>query len=142
MIITFLTISEICYATKIKFLSTKFNEVNVRNGPGLNHLLKYKILVEGYPLRVIDEFENWKKIEDFDGKIGWVSTSQLSIKKSIITLADKIYLYKFPSLNSKKIAIVEKNKVMNFIKEKGEWLLVESNNIKGWIKKDGTWGLN
>ena len=142
MIITFLTISEICYATKIKFLSTKFNEVNVRNGPGLNHLLKYKILVEGYPLRVIDEFENWKKIEDFDGKIGWVSTSQLSIKKSIITLADKIYLYKFPSLNSKRIAIVEKNKVMNFIKEKGEWLLVESNNIKGWIKKDGTWGLN
>ena len=142
MIITFLTISEICYATKIKFLSTKFNEVNVRNGPGLNHLLKYKILVEGYPLRVIDEFENWKKIEDFDGKIGWVSTSQLSIKKSIITLTDKIYLYKFPSLNSKKIAIVEKNKVMNFVKEKGDWLLVESNKIKGWIKKDGTWGLN
>ena len=91
MIITFLTISEICYATKIKFLSTKFNEVNVRNGPGLNHLLKYKILVEGYPLRVIDEFENWKKVEDFNGKFGWVSSSQLSIKKSIITLANKIY---------------------------------------------------
>lgn len=142
MIITFLTISEICYATKIKFLSTKFNEVNVRNGPGLNHLLKYKILVEGYPLKVIDKFENWKKVEDFNGKIGWVSSSQLSTKNFIITLIDKMYLYKFPSLKSKRVAIVEKNKVMNFIKEKENWLLVESDNVKGWIKKEGTWGTN
>lgn len=142
MIIPFFTISEICYATKIKFLSTRFNEVNVRNGPGLNHLLKYKILVEGYPLKIIDEFENWKKIEDFNGNIGWVSRSQLTIKKFIITLTNKIYLYKFPSFNSKKIAIVQKNKVMNLIKEKEDWLLVESNNMKGWIKKDGAWGLN
>ena len=93
-------------------------------------------------MKIIDEFENWKKIEDFSGNIGWVSRSQLRIKKFIIILTNKIYLYKFPSFNSKKIAIVEKNKVMNLIKEKEGWLLVESNNMKGWIKKDDTWGLN
>ena len=34
-------------------MTTKYNEVNVRNGPGLNHLVIYKILIKGYPLKII-----------------------------------------------------------------------------------------
>ena len=96
------------FASKIIFFSTKFNEVNVRNGPGLNHLLLYKILVKGYPLKEISEFDNWKKVQDFSGRVGWISKSQLSRQKYIITILPDQYLYKFPTNNSKKIAIVKK----------------------------------
>ena len=37
---------------KNKYLSTRYNEVNLRNGPGLNQLILYKILARGYPLKI------------------------------------------------------------------------------------------
>ena len=36
---------------KNKYLSTRYNEVNLRNGPGLNQLILYKILAKGLSLR-------------------------------------------------------------------------------------------
>tara|TARA_X000000950_G_scaffold281050_1_gene376883 strand:- start:443 stop:838 length:396 start_codon:yes stop_codon:yes gene_type:complete len=130
------------YASKIIFFSTKFNEVNVRNGPGLNHLLLYKILVKGYPLKEMGEFNNWKKVQDFSGRVGWISKSQLSGHKYIITIVPDQYLYKFPTNNSKRIAIVKKESLLKIIKETEGWLLLESDGVKGWITKDAVWGLN
>ena len=130
------------FASKIIFFSTKFNEVNVRNGPGLNHLLLYKILVKGYPLKEISEFENWKKVQDFSGRIGWISKSQLSRQRYVITILPGQYLYKFPKNNSKKIATVKKESLLKIIKENESWLLLESDGVKGWITKNAVWGLN
>ena len=83
------------FASKINFFSTKYNEDNVRNGPGLNHLLIYKILIKGYPLKVISEFDNWKKVRDFSGRVGWISKSQLTSERYVITIIPDQYLYKF-----------------------------------------------
>ena len=130
------------FASKIIFFSTKFNEVNVRNGPGLNHLLLYKILVKGYPLKEISEFDNWKKVQDFSGIVGWISKSQLSSQKYVITIVPDQYLYKFPTNNSKKIATVKKESLLKVIKETEEWLFLESEGVKGWITKNTVWGLN
>ena len=137
-----ITITDNLFASKIIFFSTKFNEVNVRNGPGLNHLLLYKILVKGYPLKEISEFENWKKVQDFSGRIGWISKSQLSRQRYVITILPGRYLYKFPKNNSKKIATVKKESLLKVIKENEGWLLAESDGVKGWITKNAVWGLN
>ncbi len=134
------TITDNLFASKIIFYSTKFNEVNVRNGPGLNHLLIYKILTKGYPLKQISEFENWKKIQDYSGKVGWISKSQLSKQRFAITIVSAQYLYKFPRINSKKIALVKKESLLKITKENSDWLLVESDEIKGWIPKESVWG--
>ena len=85
-------------------MTTKYNEVNVRNGPGLNHLVIYKILIKGYPLQIISNFENWSKISDVDGIEGWISNSQLTTKKYVIITSHNEFLYKFPDIKSKKIA--------------------------------------
>ena len=137
-----ITITDNLFASKIIFFSTKFNEVNVRNGPGLHHLLLYKILVKGYPLKEISEFENWKKVQDFSGRIGWISKSQLSRQRYVITILPGQYLHKFPKNNSKKIATVKKESLLKIIKENKGWLLLESDGVKGWITKNAVWGLN
>jgi len=136
-----ITITDNLFASKINFFSTKFNEVNVRNGPGLNHLLIYKIFVKGYPLRELAEFDNWKKIQDFSGRVGWISKSQLSSQRYAITIVPDQYLYKFPTNNSKKIAFVEKESILKIIKENEGWLLLESDGVRGWINKKSVWGL-
>ena len=49
---------------KNKYLSTKYNEVNLRNGHSLNQLVLYKILIKGYPVEVTEVYENWYKVTD------------------------------------------------------------------------------
>ena len=80
---------------KKKIMTTKYNEVNVRNGPGLNHLVIFKILKKGYPLKIISNFENWSKITDVDGIEGWVSNSQLTTKKYVIIISKKSFYTNF-----------------------------------------------
>ena len=121
-------------------MTTKYNEVNVRNGPGLNHLVIYKILKKGYPLIIISNFENWSKVSDVDGIIGWVSNSQLTDKRYVIITSNSEYIYKFPNVRSKKIAKVMKNFVLENEKCSEEWCFVKEKEIEGWVRKKGIWG--
>jgi len=121
-------------------MTTKYNEVNVRNGPGLNHLVIYKILKKGYPLIIISNFENWSKVSDINGAMGWISNSQLTEKKYVIITSSYEYLYKFPNERSKKIAKVMKNFVLENEKCNVEWCFVKEKEIEGWVRKKGIWG--
>ena len=125
---------------KKKMLTTKFNEVNVRNGPGINHLKIFKMLKKGYPLNITDNFGNWMKIVDVDGNSGWISNTQLSNKKYIIVNSNQVYIYKFPLKNSKKIALVKGKKVFAFNKCNDDWCFINDEEIKGWVMKKGVWG--
>ena len=48
------------------FLSLKKNEVNVRVGPSKDYPIKFTYKKKYLPLQILDKFENWKKIKDFE----------------------------------------------------------------------------
>ncbi len=121
-------------------MTTRYNEVNIRNGPGLNHLVIYKILKKGYPLKIISNFENWSKVVDVNSIEGWVSNSQLTEKKYVIITSNTEFIYKFPDIKSKKIAKVMKNFILKNQKCNQDWCFIKDKGIKGWIRKRGIWG--
>ncbi len=129
-------------STEIKknILTTKYNEVNIRNGPGLNHLIIYKILIRGYPLEVLEEFKNWKRVVDMNGINGWISNSQLSEKTYVIVVASEEFIYKFPNKRSKKIAKVKRNLILENDKCIKEWCFIKKGEIEGWILSKYLWG--
>jgi SH3-like domain-containing protein len=55
-----------------RFVSLKGNEGNARRGPGLTHRIDWVFTRSGMPLRITAEFENWRRVEDFEGAGGWV----------------------------------------------------------------------
>ena len=125
---------------KNKYLSTKYNEVNLRNGPGLNQLVLYKILIKGYPVEVTEVYENWYKVTDHKKRVGWISKTQLSEVNYGILIKNSEKLYKFPNKNSKQIALVKENYILKILKCKNEWCKVEDKNLSGWILKKSLWG--
>ncbi|MBS91581.1 MAG: hypothetical protein CMM95_00815 [Rickettsiales bacterium] len=142
-ILVFSTISpnDLLGSKKKKFLATRYNEVNVRIGPGINHLKLYKILIKGYPLKIIEEFENWFKIQDYKKREGWVSKTQLNKESFAIITKLSSNLHKFPNSKSKILAIAEKEFIFKIIKCKKKWCNVsDTKEIKGWIKKKDLWG--
>lgn len=65
------------------FLSLKYNKVNVRQGPSSDYPIKYIYRKKFLPLKVIDSYDNFKKVLDLSYNTGWIHRSQLSKKKQL-----------------------------------------------------------
>ncbi|MAI83904.1 MAG: hypothetical protein CMM91_03075 [Rickettsiales bacterium] len=102
------TIVQINALEKEVFMSTKFDKVNVRKGPGLKYDIIYQFLIVGVPLKIKKEFENWKMVEDYEGGIGWIAKSQLTNKRYGMTLKDECYVKLLPDNNVQNFLILKK----------------------------------
>ena len=122
------------------FLSLKKNEVNVRVGPSKDYPIKFTYKKKYLPLQILDKFENWKKIKDFENNSGWIHTSLLSKKKSAINIKNNSILYKKPTIFSEPIAKLETGRLMIIKKCKKNWCKVNSSSFEGWILKNSLWG--
>src|SRR5450759_14844 len=54
-----------------RFVSLKAGRVNVRVGPGEDYKIAWIFTRPGLPIEVIQEFDNWRRIRDSDGTVGW-----------------------------------------------------------------------
>ena len=94
-----------CFALENKvFLSLKNNEVNLRQGPAFDYPVKLKYKKKYLPVIIIDKFETWRKIKDFENNSGWIHISQLSKKNSAININNNSVIYKRPTVYSRPIA--------------------------------------
>ena len=124
------------------FFSTKYNEVNIRNGPGTNHLILFKVLQKGYPVKAVGNNENWREIQDYKNRTGWISKSQLSKEKFGILLSNNQDLHILPKKDSKKIAVLNKNVLIKIVSCREKWCKIEIDGITGWLNKYSFWGEN
>ena len=122
------------------FLSLKKNEVNLRQGPSFKYpiILTYK--KKYLPILVLDKFETWRKVKDFENNSGWIHISQLSKKKSAINTKNNSVLYKKSTIYSKPIATLEIGRLVLIEKCKVKWCKITTGDFKGWVFKSSLWG--
>ncbi len=72
-----------------RFVSLAFDEVNMRVGPMPIHRVKWRYRRQGLPVKVIQERDEWRLVEDPDGVQGWIKKTQLSASRSVIISASK-----------------------------------------------------
>ena len=123
-----------------KFLSLKNEEVNLRTGPSFDHPIKLIYKKKNLPLIIIDKFETWREIKDFENNSGWIHVSQLSKKKSAINIKEHSILYKNSTIYSQPIAKLEIGRLVIIKKCKLTWCKIKSGDYKGWILKKYLWG--
>ena len=58
-----------------RYVSLKSNDANIRVGPSINYPIEIKYIIKNYPLKVLDEYEEWRKVEDFKKNVGWIHKS-------------------------------------------------------------------
>ena len=64
-----------------RFVSLKSDRVNVRAGPNKDQDVRWVYTRAGMPVEITAEFENWRRIRDWEGAEGWVYHSLLSGKR-------------------------------------------------------------
>ena len=124
----------------IYYLTLKYNEVNVRYGPGRDYPVKYVYNKKNLPVKVIDKSREWKKIIDFKKNSGWIHETQLKKSKSFILLKDQI-LFTKPTKHSKPLFKIAKGRLLIVKKCKKNWCRVKTQNFLGWVKTNEIWGL-
>ena len=71
-----------------RFVSLKSDRVNVRAGPNKDHDVRWVYTRAGMPVEITAEFENWRRIRDWEGAEGWVYHSLLSGKRTAVVRAE------------------------------------------------------
>ena len=128
------------FAQKINYYVTlKHNKVHVRYGPSIDYQIKYIYRKAGYPLKVIDRKENFRKIIDHKNNSGWIHWTQLKDSISLITTSGKI-LFRKPTKYSKPLAKIEKGRLLIVKKCEKNWCNVETDKFSGWIDITNIWG--
>lgn len=67
-----------------RFASLRADEINVRVGPGQRYDVAWVYVQAGLPVEIIQEFDNWRKIRDFEGAEGWVHRNLLSGERTAL----------------------------------------------------------
>ena len=125
-----------------RVVSLKNSLTYMRSGPGKKYPVIFEIRQKGYPLKIIAEFNNWRKVVTSDKLTGWIHTQLLSSFRTGIIL-DTILLKKTPSDKSKATAKLLPKLIVNIIRCDLKWCkieIVKEKTYSGWIKKQSIWG--
>ncbi len=125
-----------------RYVSLKSNEANIRVGPSKNYPIEIKYIKKNYPLKVLEEYEEWRKVEDFKKNIGWIHKSLISgTRTGIILSNDNKNIQLLNTLGGNVIGEIGKGNIVYLEKCKIDWCLISSGNFKGWIDKKYIWGV-
>ena len=125
---------------KTFFLSLKNNKVNLRQGPSFEYPVKLIYKKKYLPVIIIDKYETWRQIRDFENNSGWIHISQLSRRKSGINIKNNSIIYKKPTIYSKPLVKLELGRLVLIKKCKVKWCKITTGDFKGWISESSLWG--
>lgn len=124
-----------------RFAVVRAEETNVRTGPGSRYPIDWVFKRKGMPVEIVGEYENWRKIRDWQGAGGWVHQSLLSGKRYVIVTTARAPLRKTPSANAAEVARMEVEVVAQVKSCSGDWCRVQASGHIGWIERRHVWGV-
>jgi SH3-like domain-containing protein len=128
-----------------RFVSIKADRVNVRGGPDKDHDVSFIFTRVGWPVEIVAQSDNWRRIRDSDGTEGWVYHSLLSGKRTAaVQLKDKTALAPLHAAPDGKSPVMAKLEigVLGTVKAcNGNWCHLVGNNFDGWVEQDDLWGV-
>ena len=125
-----------------RYVSLKSNDANIRIGPSKNYPIVIKYINKNYPLKIIEEYREWRRVEDFKNNIGWIHKSLISgIRTGIVLSKDRSHIEVYNSVNGNIIGKIGYGNIVYLEKCKIDWCLISLNNSKGWVNKKYIWGI-
>lgn len=128
-----------------RFVSLKSSRVNVRVGPGEDYGVAWVFVKPGLPIEVIQEFDNWRRIRDSDGQVGWVFQSLLSGKRTAVVApwqgGEPRPIRASSATEARITAYLEPGVMGEVDRCQSGWCQISGKGFKGWISGDQLWGV-
>lgn len=127
-----------------RFASLRSQPINARSGPGIKYPIEWVYMQKHAPIEIIAEFEDWRKVRDWQGSESWIKEQMLTSKRFVkITAPGENNLYTKSNLNSPVIAKIE-DEVVGEVKKcpaNNDFCLISFEHIEGWMPKRSLYGI-
>ena len=123
-----------------RYVSIRANEANLRVGPGGQYPVRWRLMRASMPVMIVDEEEQWREVELYDGERGWLYAPLLSGARTLYVTASRAPLLSKGKLDARVEAFVEKGVVLRAKKCEPQWCEARKGDISGWISRSSVWG--
>lgn len=130
-----------------RFVSLKSDRVNVRAGPSKDHDVAWVFMRAGLPVEITAEFDNWRRIRDWEGAEGWVYHTLLSGRRTALVSPQAkggqglLSMYETADDRSAVAAKLQPG-VLGLVKRcQSGWCRVQGEGFDGWIEQTRLWGV-
>ena len=124
-----------------RYGSLKVKEANARRGPSLSHKIDWIYKRQNMPLEIYAEYENWRRVRDFEGLGGWMHYTLLSGTRYVLVKNELLQMRLLPSIDAQVIAKVPRLNIATLDKCNKDWCRIIDDGYKGWVPKKEIWGV-
>jgi SH3-like domain-containing protein len=115
----------------------------MRTGPGRNYPATWLYLRADLPIKVIETYPNWRKVQDPAGETGWMLQRLLSDTRTALVTGDEPRpMLESPDPSSKARYLAEPGVVGRLSKCSGGWCLLNVGGREGYIRTEHFWGVD
>lgn len=124
-----------------RFVTLKSDEVNMRVGPGREYPLSWVYKQKNLPLKVIAEFDVWRKVIDHEGTTGWVHSQLVTLKRYALIQSRLTKLHRKADETSAVLAVADKGVLLELQICEPLWCRVASDDLRAYVRRDAIWGV-
>jgi len=124
-----------------RFVTLRADEVNLRTGPGTRYPIDWVYRRSGMPVEIVDEFDTWRRIRDWQGTEGWVHQSMVQGQRGILVTGKRHTLRRRPEAGSPGVALIDAGVVGVLQRCQGDWCEVSLGGFTGWLQRAAFYGL-
>ena len=124
-----------------RYVSLKSNEVNLRIGSSKNYPIKLKYTKKNFPIEIIQEYNQWREVKDFEGNKGWIHKSLLKGERYALADSKNKMLLVYNKPNGKLIGEIGNYNIVKLKKCLKNWCQINIEEARGWSHKRDLWGV-
>ena len=122
--------------------SISSSKAAMRKGPGRNYPMTWIYMRADLPIKVVETYPNWRKIEDPDGETGWMLQRLLSDTRTALVTGDEPRaMHETADAGSKVRFLAEPGVVGRLSRCSGGWCMLDVGGRQGFIRAEHFWGL-
>ena len=122
------------------FASIAAGKARMRTGPGRNYPASWLYQREDLPIRVIDTYGEWRKIEDPDGTQGWMQVNMLSDVRTAMVMGGVTEMREAPRLEARINWRAAPGVVGRISRCTGGWCYFDVHGRGGYVEISHIWG--
>jgi SH3-like domain-containing protein len=124
-----------------RFASLGSDKVNMRAGPGKRYPVNWTYVRQGLPMKIVGEHQDWRRVQDADGTVGWVHRALLSVRRTAVVTGAVRPLFADPDPTSLPVLLAEPNVLGRVLACRGGWCQMRIKDREGWIRRVHVFGV-
>lgn len=133
-----------------RFASLKSDRVQLHHGPGTEFPVAWVFRRAGMPVEITRENEAWSQVRASDGTTGWVWTTALSRRRTVLVLPhlmkpgqdqqETVPMRDDDRESAATIANIEAGVLASVIDCNGRWCRISVGTFRGYVEQAKLWG--